>query len=244
MFKAKIKSYYLKDFINIVSNVADEIKLNIQNNGWSVKVVDPAHVALLDVMLDKDAFVEYETDGMEIGIDVERFKKVAGSLKKDSDVDIEFRPKTNKLNIKNGNLTRRLTLLDTTNIADIKLPNIDFTGTAVLGIDEFKQGVTAASSISDVLTIEMTKDSFRITSNDDLEEIDLTVSDKTLFGLSVNGSCKTMYSTVYLSNFLKTVKTDVLTLKTGKDIPLMFELKTLNGFCNVNYLLAPRIESE
>ena len=56
MFQAKLKSETLKSVVDVVSTLIDEAKFKIDANGVSLKAVDPAHVAMIDLHLDKAAF--------------------------------------------------------------------------------------------------------------------------------------------------------------------------------------------
>jgi proliferating cell nuclear antigen len=42
--------------VDVVSTLIDEAKFKIDSNGISLKAVDPAHVAMIDLHLDKGAF--------------------------------------------------------------------------------------------------------------------------------------------------------------------------------------------
>ena len=71
MFKAELRSDALKGLINVISTLIDEVKFTISPEGISLKAVDPAHVAMVEVNLGKAAFESYEADDTEIGIDID-----------------------------------------------------------------------------------------------------------------------------------------------------------------------------
>ena len=52
-FKARVKADILKEIINVVSTLVDEVKLNVGQDGVSLKAVDPAHVAMVEMKLGK-----------------------------------------------------------------------------------------------------------------------------------------------------------------------------------------------
>jgi len=54
-----------------------------------------------------------------------------------------------------------------------------------------------------------------------------------------------MFSLDYLSDISKIAgKADEVTIDLGKDYPLKLKLKIAEGLGEVNYMLAPRVESE
>ena len=62
MFQAKVKSETLKGIVDVVSTLVDEAKFNVNAKGVSLKAVDPAHVAMVDLKIDKSAFEEFAAD--------------------------------------------------------------------------------------------------------------------------------------------------------------------------------------
>ncbi|RLF57056.1 MAG: DNA polymerase sliding clamp, partial [Thermoplasmata archaeon] len=65
MFQAKIRAEILKKMIDIVSPLVNEVKLNITPTGISLRAVDPAHVAMVDLEIKASAFDEYKADELE-----------------------------------------------------------------------------------------------------------------------------------------------------------------------------------
>ena len=66
MFKADLKSDTLKGLVNIISTLIDEVKFTIGPDGMTLKAVDAAHVAMIEMEVGKDAFESYEADSCEI----------------------------------------------------------------------------------------------------------------------------------------------------------------------------------
>ena len=125
MFKARIKADNLKEFIGTVGSLVDEAKLNVSEDGMQIKAVDPSHVAMIEANLIKSAFDSYETDTIEMGIDIDKFKTVLAVAGKDDMVDLEKDDKLNRLVVNIGNLTRAMPLLDTSGMPDPKVPSLD-----------------------------------------------------------------------------------------------------------------------
>ena len=66
MFKAVMSdSKLLKSSIDAISNLIDEAGISVDSEGLKLRAMDPAHVALVDFQLTKEAFDNFEAT--EIG---------------------------------------------------------------------------------------------------------------------------------------------------------------------------------
>ena len=62
MFKAEIRADTLKGLVNVISTLIDEVKFTISPEGITIKAVDPAHVAMIELNIDAGAFESYAAD--------------------------------------------------------------------------------------------------------------------------------------------------------------------------------------
>src|SRR3989337_2875891 len=76
MFEAKVKADVLKEVVDVVSTLVDEAKFNVGKDAVSIKAVDPAHVAMVDLALDRSAFEQYKAEEGELGIDMDKMKEI------------------------------------------------------------------------------------------------------------------------------------------------------------------------
>ena len=144
MFKAKIKSEVLKEIVDVISALVDEAKFNIKGDGLSLRAVDPAHVAMLDVSLQKKAFDEYKAKECELGIDIDKLKEVL-KLGGPGDIfNIEHDDDKNRLILDVGNITRRMALVDTAGMSDPKVPNLNLPAKLTVNTTELRKGLRAA----------------------------------------------------------------------------------------------------
>ena len=66
MFNAKVKSEVLKGIIDVTSPLVNEVKFNITPKGISLRAVDRAHVAMVDLQVNYKAFEEYKASEMNL----------------------------------------------------------------------------------------------------------------------------------------------------------------------------------
>ena len=245
MFNAKAKSGILKDLIDVTSPLVNEVKFNVSEKGINLRAVDPAHVAMVDLTIEKDAFEEFNAEEIELGVDMDKFAGIMRLASSGDMVSLTYDEKANRLVIQIGNLVRKMALIDTAGMPDPKMPSLELPGKVVLKASELIQGVRASEAISDHLTLTMNKDSFELFAEGDTDTVNLSLSKDMLEGLKSNGNCKSLFSIDYLSNMIKPVKSnEPLTIHLGNDNPTRVEFAIANQKGHVTYLLAPRIESE
>jgi proliferating cell nuclear antigen len=245
MFNAKVKAEILKGIIEVTSPLVSEVKFNITKDGITLRAVDPAHVAMVDLILNHEAFEEYNANDMELGIDMDKFSSIMRLANSGSTVTLEFDEKANRLIITIGNLVRTMALIDTAGMPDPKIPTLELPGTAVVKASEILQGVRASEAISDHLALTMNKDNFELYAEGDTDSVNLTLPKKLLVDLSATGKYKSLFSIDYFSNMIKPVKgEDPVTIHLGNDNPTRVEFDIAEKKGHVTYLLAPRIESE
>ena len=143
MFKAEIKSDTLKGLVNIVSTLIDEVKLTIGPEGISLKAMDPARVAMVEVNIDSGAFESYSADETEIGLDLDKVKGVLKLASSGDIISMEQDENHGKLVFKVGNITRRMHLVDTSRMNDPRFPQLSLSSKINIPIEELQQGLCA-----------------------------------------------------------------------------------------------------
>ncbi|MCK4902468.1 MAG: DNA polymerase sliding clamp, partial [Thermoplasmatales archaeon] len=113
MFSAKVKSEVLKGIIDVTSPLVNEVKFNITPKGISLRAVDPAHVAMVDLTVKDKAFEEFKATEMELGIDMDKLGGIMRLSTSGDMVSLDYDEDTNRLVVKIGNLVRRMGLIDT-----------------------------------------------------------------------------------------------------------------------------------
>jgi len=245
MFNAKIKSDIIKGIIDVTSPLVNEAKFNVTSKGLTLRAVDPAHVAMVDLELKSTAFDEYKADDMELGIDLDKLSGIMKLASAEDLVSLEYDEESNRLIVKIGNLVRRMGLIDTAGMPDSKVPHLELPAKAIVRASELSKGVRASEAVSDHLALSIDKDSFELFAEGDTDTVNLKLPKSLLVELHAPGKFKSLFSIDYFSNMIKPVRgEDTITINLGNDNPIRvdFDIAEKNG--HVTYLLAPRIESE
>jgi len=245
MFNAKVKSEVLKGIIDVTSPLVNEVKLNISPKGISLRAVDPAHVAMVDLEVKSKAFDEYKATDMELGIDMDKLGSIMRLSSSGDMVSLNYDEESNRLIVKIGNLVRKMGLIDTAGMQDPKMLNLNLPAKVVLKASELNQGVRASEAVSDHLALTVNKDDFELFAEGDTDTVNLKLPKDLLLELNTTTKCKSLFSIDYFSNMIKPVRgEDSITIMIGNDNPIRVEFDIAEKKGHVTYLLAPRIESE
>ena len=244
MFQAKARADTLKEVVNVVSTLVDEVKFSVTSEGLVLRAVDPAHIAMVDMSISKDAFEEFKADETEIGIDIDKLSQFLKLARGDDVIDLKHDEDKRRLNIVVGDITRRMSLIDTTGMSDPKVPNLELPAKLTVNVDDLVQGIKASETVSDHIALIATPESFEMTCEGDMDQVNWRKAKKDMESLETPSSVRSLFPLEYFSNMLKAVPSgSAVTMHLGNDYPVRVEFKIANGKGEVRYLLAPRIES-
>jgi len=245
MFKAQVRSEILKELLAVVQTLVDEAKFNLSKDGIQIKAVDPAHVAMVEMSLDAGAFEKFEADESELGIDIEKLSDVLKLAKSGDIVTMDLDEAKNKLVFRVDNITRRMSLVETTGMSEPKVPNLSLPATIRIRARELGMGIKASESVSDHISLTATPDGFELISEGDTDSVNLKLSKEQLEELVCEEEIRSLFSLDYFSNMVKSIDNEsTVTLNLGTDYPVKLEFDFADGNGKVCYLLAPRIESD
>ncbi|QLH75105.1 MAG: proliferating cell nuclear antigen (pcna) [Methanomassiliicoccales archaeon] len=245
MFQAKLKSETLKCVVDVVSTLIDEAKFMIDANGVSLKAVDPAHVAMIDLHLDKAAFEQYSANDTELGLDLDKLRDVLRLSKAGDLIEMRQDEERNRLVISVGNITRRMNLVSTEGMSDPKVPNLTLPGKLSVNIEELQRGIKAAESISDHISLNASPDGFELISEGDTDLVSLKLPKDLLVSLDCKDSIRSLFPMDYFSNMIRAIPLGtVVSINLGNDLPVKLDFEIAGGKGKVKYLLAPRIEND
>jgi proliferating cell nuclear antigen len=245
MFKARIKMEVLRELVEVVSTLVSEVKLSVSKDGIDVKAVDPSHVAMLVLKLNKNGFEEFTGEPTEIGVDVEKLKEVLRLSKPGDIIDLQYDGGKNRLVLHVGRVTRHMSVVDPAGITDPKVPNVTPPGLAVVRMEELRQGIRGSESISDHVTITLDGEGFTMHSEGENDRVDMKLAKDNLKRLEVKEPVRSMYPLDFFSNMVKSItSSDEVTLHVGNEYPLKIEFAVAGGKGEGRFLLAPRVEED
>lgn len=245
--RCRISASTMKECIDAITAVVDEGRLKISEEGFRLRAVDPANVAMVSFELSSDAFEEFEfeeEEELEVGIDFVKLSSII-DMGKGETAELEFDTEKHKLYTKLGSLAYTISLLDPSTIRkEPKVPELDLPVQVVIEADVFRRAIRAAEKIGDHILLGVDGDVFYMETESDTDKVRFELGKEQLIDI-IPGVVRSMYSLEYLSAMSKGLsKADHITLSIGKDYPLRIDFELADGYAHVSYLLAPRIEAE
>jgi proliferating cell nuclear antigen len=244
MFEVKGKVDVFRRMVETVSVIVSEVKLSANEGELSIKAVDPAHVAMIDLQIKPEAYSKYSASEMEIGIDLDKLNDIIKLARGNDEIEAVYDEDSNRLIVSIGNLVRKMSLLDTTGMPDPKIPTLQFPAKVELISEDLLMGIRAAESVSDYVAFVTESDSFELNAGTQ-EQMNQRFTKEQLLSIDCKEKVKSLFSLDYMLNMIKAVKAgEKLTLHTGNDYPVRMEFDIFDSKGKVTYLLAPRIENE
>ncbi|MDR0309524.1 MAG: DNA polymerase sliding clamp [Candidatus Methanoplasma sp.] len=245
MFKAEIKSETLKGLVNIISTLIDEVKFAITPEGMTLKAVDPAHVAMIELNVGAKAFESYAASNMEIGLDLDKVKMVLKLAGPGDIIAMEQDESKGRFIFKIGNITRSMNLVETSSMSDPKVPQLTLSASAVMMVDQLQKGIKAAESISDHISLRADTEFFELSCRGDTDDASLVLSGPDVESLEVPSTVHSLFPLDYFSNIVKAIPAGTkVRVELDSDYPVKLVFGLAGGEAKVIYFLAPRIESD
>ena len=247
MFKAIVSADTLRTTIDSVGVLVDECKIHLEEDGLSIKAVDPANVGMVDLELAAEAFESYEADGGVIGVNLDRLDSIAGMANSDQLVEMELDEETRKLHIQIDGLEYTLALIDPDSIRqEPDIPDLDLPANVVIEGADIDRAVTAADMVSDhiALGVDEGDELFYVDAEGDTDDVHLELTAEELIDLEV-GPAHSLFSLDYLKDMNKAIPNDgEVSVELGEEFPIKMYFGFAEGQGQVTYMLAPRIQSD
>jgi len=246
MFKARITDpRILRNSIDTISNMIDEAGIAVEKGGLSLRAMDPAHVALVDFELKKEAFDEYEfKEPLTLGVDLDKLNTILKRGGNDS-IELEVDEEKNSLKIRFKNNSLRTFSLPLIEISEeeLKVPNLTFPSTVEVSPGIIKEGIKDAEVVSDHVVIKIDKEFLHISAKGDIGDVEVKVSKDEAIDFSAEKEVGSMFSIEYLRDMVKASEiAQTARLSLGDNIPVKVDF--VSEEARLSFLLAPRIESE
>ena len=207
----------------------DRITLRIGADGIRVRETDPAHIAMMDAQLPKDAFHVYETDGeLSVAIPADTLR----SMLRVMEGDVTATTDGLRFNMASGNVRRSCGTYEPGK--EPRVPSIDHEVLARVDPAEVAK-VLATVDYSEAARFASGPEGLRVTAESDTGD-----SIELLANPGEFPEARAGYSIEYLLPMLRAIKGSAL-VGLSKDMPLTL---SMDAPIRADYLLAPRIEEE
>lgn len=247
MLKATIDADILKEAIDAISALVTECRLHTDENGLYARAVDTANVAMVSLLLKKEAFESFSATRSAIGLDIAKMKNIFGMMTKNDILALELPDDGQKMQVSFQGYRYSLTLLDENTIRkDPNPPTIELPGKVALSGTEMNSAIKAAAVVSDkiALGIDPQNQVFFMAAEGDTDHIRREFG-KGEINFITMVEARSLFSLDYLKDMGKVMsRSEEVEIHIGIDHPVKFSFNIANGNGHVEYLLAPRIEAD
>ncbi len=225
--------------------VVEDARFDFEEDGLHIRVVDPSHVAMVKLDVAAAAFETWELDETKVGFDIRKLKELISLGGPNDIVEFSYGDETGVLTINLGKIDRNIRPLDNSIMNPPAVPTLDFPCKVVIGGAEFSQALRAARQVGDLVNFSLSQDSFTIHVQGSADSVTVVFDKDELQSLECKEPARSQYSLTYLVPMTKIFGgLDEVTLGFGDNFPLSMTFSFLDGAADVQYFLAPRVESD
>lgn len=237
----------LKESINVIADLVQEVTLKVSKDKISLIAIDPSLVAMVDFTLLSSAFVEYDVSKPEeLAINLDHLRQILKRAKPTDTVTLTLDKDGERLQVLlKGENTRAFTIpLISIEENEQTIPNLTFSTKVTLSSEKFDEVIEDMSVVAESLTFQRTSSSLIVKSTANLKEAKVEIPLTEDMGGASDGEHAAKYSIEYLKKISKASKlADQVTLEFGTDYPLKTEYMLLDKL-RLNFILAPRVSTD
>lgn len=246
-FQAAIQGGKLKTVLKTLRAIVDEARIHIDQNGISMRAVDPANVAMDDLDLTAAGFESYDATPGVIGVDLDRFADAVGMANKGNLVQLSLDQQTRKLVIHVNGVEFTMACINPKTIrAEPEIPDLDHPAEVTISRGALDRGAKAADMVSDHITFTMDEapEQFSVEAEGDTDDVSLEIDSEDLEDVTA-ADAESLFSLDYLKDLVRTIpKGTVVMMRFGTDLPVIMTYELANGDGQVSRMLAPRIRAD
>jgi len=230
----------MSDAIAVVSEIVNEVRIKLLEDGMSIVAVDPANVALVIFKLPKESFSQYDAGNETWGVNLDDLKKIlkragaAGS--------VVFEEEAGKLKITIFDKVKRtfnLALIEVSS-EDKDIPELNFGARVEMDSFGFSLAVEDANVVADSCSFEMKDGVFTVAGSGNLNSAKAEFSGEEM---ELFGTGRSKYSLEYLMKFIKAAKiSSKVVVNFSDDYPLRLDFP--GEKMGIGFVLAPRVEND
>ncbi|MBU0628191.1 MAG: proliferating cell nuclear antigen (pcna) [Nanoarchaeota archaeon] len=237
---------YLKDSINIISELVNEARFKVSKDAMELVAMDPANVAMVIFKLLSSCFTEYDVkEETQIAINLGNLKQILRRVSSNDMLSLEL-TKDNKLSIQlRGNTTRTFNLpIIELEEKEQKIPDLKFPIAVTMPSSTLTGAIEDADIVAESVTLEVEQGKFNIHASGDLSQAKIEISASDSIKIEANEKVKSKYSIEYLKKMIGGSKlSENVEIRFNNDYPLRLDFKTIDKI-SLSFILAPRVENE
>jgi proliferating cell nuclear antigen len=246
MIDVEIATDVLADALAAVHALVNECKVQFEADGLSIRAVDPANVAMVDLTVDAAAFETYDVTDHTIGLNLGMLLDCLSAVESET---VSLRETDDrKLAIAGEHFSGTMAMIDPDAIRqEPDIPELDLEATITLRGDGLDRGLTAADLVTDKVTFRADEGDREVvmSGEGDTDDVEMTFGDESeaLLDADVRGSPRSVFSLEYWTDIAAPIPGDAaVSLQLGEEMPVKTRY-SLTEDVTVENMVAPRVEA-
>jgi len=245
MLNVTARQDLMSKIIETLSVVVEDARFDFGENGLQVRVVDPSHVAMIQMDIDAAAFDTWELDQTSLGLEIRKIKELV-SLGGPTDlIEMAYGDDTGVLTVNLGKIDRNIRPLDNSTMQPPTLPALELPCKVSLSGADFTQALRAARQVGDLVNFSIDENSFTVHVQGPTDSVTVAFDKEELHNLECGAPARSQYSLTYLiplSKIFGNIQT--VDIGFGENYPLSMTFNFHDGAAEIQYFLAPRVEND
>jgi proliferating cell nuclear antigen len=245
MLNVTARQELLRTIVDTLGVVVEEARLDFGEDGLSVRVVDPSHVAMIKMEVDSAAFDGWEVDETKLGLEMRKLKEIVAIAGAGDMVELAYNDESGQATINIGRIDLNLRPLDNTTLNPPNVPSLELPCGVTIAGSELAQALRAAKMAGDLVNFSLTESTFAVNVKGSTDEVNVQFSKDELLAIDCNEAARSQYSLTYLTPMAKVFQgIENVNLRFGENFPLKLTFDFADGAGHVEYFLAPRVEGD
>lgn len=229
--------------LKTISEIVDEVAIQISTSGVHVKALDPSRIAMLVVDLPPEAFQEFSVnEDMSIGLAVSNLVKIFKSLKKSDRLVIAANNEYIEILVEGTTGGRRYRFRNISILAE-EMPklNLVYDVEASILASPLKTLLKDLTDVVDTVGIEANNDVITFFDYDSKKySFKLTSASGNILNLVIKKNMAVAYDSEYISKIIDLLSlSNIVDLRYGIEVPLSLSIEFSGG--KATYYLASKV---
>ena len=163
----------MKESINIISELVNEVTLRVDKDKIEIVAIDPANVAMVDYKLLSSAFVEYEVPKPEeLAINLDHLKQVLKRAKPTDTISVGHDEEKNRLTIQLKGDSKRTFNIPLINVEENeqKIPSLTFKTKVTMSSSKFDDAVEDMGIVAESVSFTTEPDKFLVLAESNMKD--------------------------------------------------------------------------
>ena len=189
MLNVTARQDLMSKIIETLGVVVEDARFDFGENGLEIRVVDPSHVAMIQMNIDSAAFDTWELDETKLGLELRKIKELVSLGGPTDMIEMAYGDETGVLTVNLGKIDRNIRPLDNTTMNPPTLPELKLPCKVTISGSDFTQALKAARQVGDLVNFSIDENTFTVHVLGSTDSVTVAFNKDELQNLECEGAC-------------------------------------------------------